>query len=299
MPLSPKKVYKQPYIEGSCSYFAGNGSVQGPEEYGLTNDAAPGLQEYQCTERESENEEIAFWPKEENPAGPGSSNDNAQKQQAGDQDYDDPDHVHSDHNGDNRDPEEIAQAILEEKKEQYIKKGYEEGKGRAEKEIRATRAEAEVGLKEAQQILSDARRKAKDIVAASENKIVELSVAVAERLVCKQLELDPEAITGVVQETMNILDGGEQVELYVNPSDLEACLKYRGSLKEDFKEIIKLDIIADEKIPRGSCRVESEMGVAEYIIDEEKTQLEELLLNIARQDEAGLYEEEGSAYERH
>ncbi len=299
MPLSPRKVYKQPYIEGSCSYHSGNNESQARDEHACSRPDPHGLQEFQGRDERSGNEEIAFWPKEESPGVSDSKNNETDWQQEGEEKQGEACQSHSDNNSDNRDPEKIAEEILEEKKEQYKQKGYEEGKARAEEETRALREEAEASLKEAGEILSNSRRKAKEIVASSENKIVELAVAVAERLVCKQLELDPEAITGIVRETMNILDGGEQVELYVNPSDLESCLSYRENLKEDFKEIIKLDIIADEKISRGSCRVESESGVAEYIIGEEKNQLEDLLLSIARQDEAGQHEKEDYAYERH
>ena len=97
---------------------------------------------------------------------------------------------------------------------------------------------------------------------------------------------------------MNILNGGEQVELYVNPADLGSCQSFSAELKSEFREIAKLDVLPDDSIPRGSCRIESESGVAEYFIDEEKAKLKETLLSLARGEEekqAG----EDAAYGRH
>ncbi len=191
-----------------------------------------------------------------------------------------------------------AEKELEEKAEKRLLEAYEQGKARVEDECRLMRESTETKTREADLLLREARQKSKEIVASSEHKVVELALAVAERLVRTQLEISPETITAIVRDTMNILNGGEQVELYVNPADLSSCQSFSSELKNEFREITKLDVLPDDSIPRGSCRIESESGVAEYLIDEEKAQLKETLLNLARGEEEKQAEED-AAYGRH
>ena len=191
-----------------------------------------------------------------------------------------------------------AEKELEEKAEKRLLEAYEQGKARVEDECRLMRESAETKMREADLLLREARQKSKEIVASSEHKVVELALAVAERLVRTQLETSPETITAIVRDTMNMLNGGEQVELYVNPADFNSCQSFSSELKNEFREITKLDVLPDDSIPRGSCRIESESGVAEYLIDEEKAQLKETLLNLARGEEEKQTEEE-AAYGRH
>jgi flagellar assembly protein FliH len=191
-----------------------------------------------------------------------------------------------------------AEKELEEKAEKRLLEAYEQGKARVEDECRVMRESAETKMREADLLLREARHKSKEIVASSEHKVVELALAVAERLVRTQLDISPETITAIVRDTMNMLNGGEQIELYVNPADLNSCQSFSAELKSEFREITKLDVLPDDSIPRGSCRIESESGVAEYLIDEEKAQLKETLLNLARGEEENQAEED-AAYGRH
>jgi len=85
----------------------------------------------------------------------------------------------------------------------------------------------------------------------------------------------------------------------LNPADLDACVGFSDRLKEEFKEIVKLEVLTDSQLAKGSCRIESESGVAEYLIEEEKEALEKTLLQVARKEEAKLIEEDDSAYGKH
>ncbi len=299
MPLSPKKIYKQPQVAGASLYEIEISIEQECQDQGFDTPIS-GMQ----TENSRQEENIALWPQPGDSDYVGESeaeaDDHEQRQDPSDAEEALDDAGESQQKKEKKkSPEEIAEAILEERMEQCVEEGYEKGRKKAEDECRKMREEAQKKLKEAEECLMEARSRSKEIVAASEQKIVELSVAVAERLVHKQLEIDPEAITGIVRETLNILNGGEQVEIYVNPNDHDVCLEQRENLKEEFTEIIKLDLVADERVPSGSCRVESESGVAEYLLGEEKKQLEQMLLNVAREEAAEQAEEKGLLYDKH
>ncbi len=302
MRLSLRNVYKKPQVCGDCSYGTGRtpAEVNQQDELSLERDLE------QPVVNTAGREKLIFWSEEKPKTKvsiPASRADFAPASHPGRDEFG-PDQAEEAYTHDGGTvtpgvPRKSAEKILEEKLEQCIHEGFEQGKTKAEDECRTMRESAANKLKEAELSLREARQRAKEIIASSETKIVELALAVSERLVRTQLSVEPETVTAIVRETMNMLNGGEQVELYVNPADLDACVGFSERLKEEFKEIVKLEVFADSQLPKGSCRIESESGVAEYLIEEEKEALEKTLLQVARKEEAKLIEEDDSAYGKH
>jgi flagellar assembly protein FliH len=292
MRLSLKNVFKNPQVCGKCPYdqnreYSGDRSQ---EQVPLDSGNPSGL-------RQPDNETFVFWT--ELPDHKEECEDDCHSGEADGNEFSAEQDRLKRIERELRAKHKAAEQELEENVLKRLEEGYEEGKARAEEECRAIREKAESLLREAELNIREARQKSKEIIASSEHKIVELAVAVAERLVRTQLSIDPDTITAVVRDTMNILNGGDQVELYVNPADLDSCLNFSKQLKDEFREISRLEILPDEGIPRGSCRIESESGVAEYLLEEEKEQLKETLLKLARDEEDTLIAEEDSSYGNH
>ncbi|MEW5785303.1 MAG: FliH/SctL family protein [Bacillota bacterium] len=147
--------------------------------------------------------------------------------------------------------------------------------------------------------MREARQRSREIIAASEVKVVELAMAAAERLLQTQLEMAPEKVIHIVREAMRLMGGGEKMAVYVSPPDLGACLGMQEKMKAEFSEVNRLEFLPDEALSRGSCRIESENGTAEYLLHEESRQLKEMLLAIARREETKQLEEEEPAYGKH
>lgn len=304
MRLSPNKVYKKPPICGNCSYSAGNVSGNGINKENLEQQDSLVVAEHRAARGE-----VSYWvePKQQVKENKGDSlvsglenldetlsekAEQTEKASAVKSDYVDKQQVQEE-------AKRTAEKILEERMQDCLREGYEQGKAKAEDECCTMRESAAAKLKDAELSLREAKQRYKEIIASSETKIVELSLAVAERLVYKQLEIAPDTVKAIVRETMNMLNGGEQVDLYVNPEDLDLCRQYGEQLKEEFADIVKLEILSDSKLARGSCRIESENGVAEYLLEEEKEQLKEMLMNLARKEEKEAVEEEDSSYGKH
>lgn len=295
MPLSPKQVYKNPYLSGTFSYPADQRDI----EDGRAEEIEP-VSPLKVGSSQPADEAVAFWP-HENSAGESETKSSGRvsgaRSEASNLKPDDEKRRLEEEAAENARRE--ADAALEKRVEQCLREGYEQGMAKAEDECRSMRENASARFREAELCLREAKQQAREIIAASERKIVELAVAVAERLIRDRLDQDPGTVLNIARETLNILNGGEQVELYVNSADLEACRAYSGNLREEFREILRLEVLTDDTIPRGSCRVESESGVAEYFIEDEKEQLKAKLLGIARRDEAEQIKEEDSVYGRH
>lgn len=206
----------------------------------------------------------------------------------------------------NEDNEAAMALAAEERIEDAVRQGYLEGKaeGKAEAEAasrelleKASRKLKEAG-EEARDCLQQARRRAREIVSASETDIVELAVAIAEKLIISQLELAPQKVTQIVRESMRRLaDEEEQLEVYLHPADLPVC---RKSLGGQFATAgapgSRLELLPDERLSRGSCRIESESSTVEYLLDAELKKIRETLLEIASTKKQSESREEELAY---
>lgn len=265
MPSSPKSVYKKPGINGVAPYDG-----DPPPDGGKSEDhGAPAR----------DPKDLHFWPLPRDPDGGRKE----QRTKKDDPPRKGPSPVSVNQGGASAEAarrraeeEALAREVAKKKEE-----GFEQGRARAEKEHRRLLQEAEKARNEARETLRQAHSRAGEIVASSEETIVELAVAVAERLVRAELSLSPDTVRSIVRETLDMLNGGEQVAVFVHPEDLPTCRDFGESLREEFPGLLKLEMFSDETMTRGSCRVESESGVAEYSLDEEHARLREKLLEVA------------------
>jgi flagellar assembly protein FliH len=175
-------------------------------------------------------------------------------------------------------------------------KGYDEGLATGRREAAEQCQEMLAG---AEKRLLEAHRRSREIVAASEKTIVELAVAVAERLLRSQLEIKPEKVLDLVREALNGLPDGEHIKVYVNPADEPLCRRYQVELAESLQRVETIEVLAEEEIPRGSCRVESESSSVELLLEEDKEKIKELLMELARKEERKLLEEGKALYGEH
>lgn len=186
----------------------------------------------------------------------------------------------------------------EETVKKWVEAGYAEGTRKAELECRRLREEAARTVREAGERLEEARRRSKEIIAASEQEVVRMAVAAAESLLRCQLDLSPEKILQVVRHTIQNLPEGEAVEVFVNPADLPACRENLENLRGEMAAPA-MEITPDETLARGSCRGETASTIAEYFLEEERERMAERLREVARREEQKRFEEAEREYARH
>lgn len=194
-------------------------------------------------------------------------------------------------------------------RETSARQGYHEGmaRGKAEAEAGAREllAKASWRLEEAEQeaasCLQQARLRAREIVSASETDIVELAVAIAEKLIQDQLEIAPQKVAHIVRESMNrhFPGQGEQLEVYLHPVDLPACRKSLEQFAEEGAAGTRIRLLPDERLSRGSCRIESESSTVEYLLNNELEKIRETLLQTASAKESGELREKELACASH
>lgn len=177
--------------------------------------------------------------------------------------------------------QELKQKVLEEArreaeslKEAARQEGYSEGFRQGQEEAEAIKAEAEKAL----QLAHEEHRQ---LLAGAEEEIVQIAVSLAEKVLSRQVEIDREAVLSLLAKGLDALPGGQEVEMKVHPRDKQVCRENRDRLQELMKNGAVLEIIADQEVPPGCCRIESEEAIVELMIQKELESLGRKLLKVA------------------
>ena len=90
----------------------------------------------------------------------------------------------------------------------------------------------------------------------AERDLVRLAVAIARRVVRRELTIDPQAITGLVKAALEQLSAGERMRVRVHPEDepaVRSCLAAAG-------RAASVEVAGDAALERGSAILETERG---------------------------------------
>ncbi len=102
-----------------------------------------------------------------------------------------------------------------------------------------------------------------------EEDLVHLAVAVARRILHRELHVDPEALTGIVKAAIERIDVREVHRIIVAPYDATFVKKHFESLRLPER----VEIAADGSLPRGSVVFETARGHVDASVE---TQLQEI-----------------------
>jgi flagellar assembly protein FliH len=90
----------------------------------------------------------------------------------------------------------------------------------------------------------------------AEGDLVRLAVAIARRVIRRELTIDPHAITGLVKAALEQLSAGERIRVRVHPEDeiaVRSCLVALG-------RAASVEVSGDAALERGSAILETDRG---------------------------------------
>jgi flagellar assembly protein FliH len=147
-----------------------------------------------------------------------------------------------------------------------VAKGFEEGYARGAEEWAAA--------------IEAARQSVGQAIERSHQQVARLALRVAEKILRQKLETSPEALVPVVDEALRSLQAQPQsrVVLRVHPDDQPVMGPRRARWLARFPGLESLKVVADEELPRGSCRIESDFGTVDATIETQLAVIERHLL---------------------
>ncbi len=140
-----------------------------------------------------------------------------------------------------------AQAAFEDER----RKGYQEGLEQAR-------------LEQAEQMIETVGRRI-DYFARVEGKMVDLVMEAMQKII-DDFD-DRERILVTVRKVLSVVRNQKQMTLRLSPDDVETVRSQANALLADYPGVGLLDIVADTRLARGACILESEIGLVEASID--------------------------------
>lgn len=156
-----------------------------------------------------------------------------------------------------------------------LKEGREQGRAEGLAECRQATATVAAAL-DALVAEFGARREA--LVKQAEQDLLRLAVAVAARIVRREVKADPGgAARRAVVEAVSLAAERSRVSVRVNPADLAVLGEAQAELAGRFADLGGLEILGEESVERGGCRVLTPGGEVDMQIGTQLDRIERLL----------------------
>jgi flagellar biosynthesis/type III secretory pathway protein FliH len=113
-----------------------------------------------------------------------------------------------------------------------------------------------------------------------ETEIVQLSLAIARKILHREVQMDPLLLAGLVHVTLEKLESGTSVRLRANPADIHYWSEY-FSQSASFQPAPEL--IGDDSLKPGECALEGDMGTTQISIETQLKEIEQGFFDLLEQ----------------
>lgn len=154
-------------------------------------------------------------------------------------------------------------------------KGYAQGE-RAGAEAAAARGEAVV--RRLTQTIDELRALKADLVHQTEQQVVQLALAIARRIIHREVSLDRELVLTMSRVALERLGATAAATIRLHPDDYAAVMHGRPDGSAPAGETT---VVADPLVRRGGCLVQSDFGLIDIGVDAQVDELAASLLGDA------------------
>jgi len=94
------------------------------------------------------------------------------------------------------------------------------------------------------------------------------------KIVGEQLEINPDSVVSIVQESIKSVSNARTVKLFVNKGDVDLLEKEKERLKGSFEMLESFTIEERGDVERGGCIIETERGILNATLENQFRALE-------------------------
>jgi flagellar assembly protein FliH len=153
-------------------------------------------------------------------------------------------------------------------------KGFAQGE-RAGAEAAGKRGE--VMLRRLTETLDELTSLRAQMIHQTEQQMVQLALAVARRVVHREISLDRDLLVAMARVALDRLGDSAQVTVRLSPEDFDATAAARAAQWTG----TNVSVVADSRVSRGGCRIESDLGVMDAGADAQIQEIARALLGDA------------------
>lgn len=159
-----------------------------------------------------------------------------------------------------------------------FEQGYQEGWRQAETELKEKYSS---DLEQAQSILIAAHEQKKQIIHQAEPFLIELSTAIAEKVIRKQLSVSNEWVVELVASTLAMKRDKGLITLCVSPEHYPLIKEAAVELEKGIDPEAELLIVADSNVKDDGCVIRSALGSMDARIDTQLSEIRQVLMQMA------------------
>ena len=110
-----------------------------------------------------------------------------------------------------------------------------------------------------------------------EKTAVHVAAAIAGRVIRRELSRQPEIALALVKEALELAAGCGEMQLRMHPEDVAALGPRAQQLTAELGALGKAEVVADARITRGGCRIETRFGSIDQQFEAQLARIEEEL----------------------
>lgn len=170
--------------------------------------------------------------------------------------------------------EEVRKEVYESAYQTGLEQGIEEGRRQAFEEQQQM-------LMEAKAVVEQAIASKSDIIAEAEPFLVELSTAIASKIIRAELQLESGHVLYIVRDALLKARGSQTLTLAVHPEQFSFVNQARSELLNLFDHLIDLVVVPDPTVSLGGCVIRSSYGSIDARVESQLDEIKKALLEMA------------------
>ena len=171
-------------------------------------------------------------------------------------------------------------------REQIRLASYEEGyvQGSKEAELRIEQ-QFEARISEGRYVLEQAYEASRQTISEAEPFLIDLSCAVAEKIIGKQLSLSPELVLDMIRSALRRSMDKETVTLCVSPAQFSYVQSVRDELSNAIDAQVELRILPDPSVQDRGCVIKTSFGSIDARVETQLTEIKQALLDLCKRED--------------
>lgn len=141
-------------------------------------------------------------------------------------------------------------------------------------------ARSEAVLQRLKQTIGELQALRAEMIHKTERQVVQLAIAMAKRIVHREITLDPELLSAMARVALDRLGDAASATIRLHPDDYAATAGANGDARTE-SSVVR--VVADPVVRRGGCLVQSQFGLIDVSAD---AQIQELATALLGSDES-------------
>jgi type III secretion protein L len=112
-------------------------------------------------------------------------------------------------------------------------------------------------------------------------QVRQLSLAIAKKIVGKELEFHPDAVVEMAKKHLQSVRQRKEVYLRVSPADVDALREHKRELIDQLGRAKDIEIKADDALTQGSMIIETDAGTIDARLETQLQVIERVLMGKA------------------